>query len=193
MKVQQNEVTLASRRLHWGIWIVPLQLLILLSLMALPFVLVLHMMHRAMAQISPNATNPFEVLLFVFLLFPVAVVILPLIVAIWIAYLKSEIILTSQRLIYRAGLVARVSGELPLGNIEAIILTEPILGRLFGYGTVMVTTLGGLRLPFRFIGMAPEFHATLQTAVQIAKTKSTTIADSRTPNPSDDSRYMPKG
>lgn len=36
------------------------------------------------------------------------------------------------------------AGEPPMNNVEAIILAEPILGGVLAYGTVMVTTLGGL-------------------------------------------------
>ena len=72
-------------------------------------------------------------------------------VSIWITYSKSQITLTDRRLLFRTGFIMRVSGELPLANIEAIFLIEPLLGRIFGFGTVGVTSVGGASLPLRFI------------------------------------------
>lgn len=192
MNTQQNEATLAKRRLHWGIFAAPLLAGVLLCLLMLPVVFLFHLMRNMVAQLNPQAASPFGGWIVVILLFPMAVIVLPLLVITLVAYLKSELTLTNRRLIYKTGLWARVSGELPLNNIEAIVLAEPILGRVLGYGTVMVTTLGGLRLPFRYLASAPAFYATLQAAVQSAKTKPTASAGSRAPTPNDDSRFMPK-
>jgi uncharacterized membrane protein YdbT with pleckstrin-like domain len=38
----------------------------------------------------------------------------------------------------------RVAGEPPLEHAEAMIIVEPLLRRAFGYGTVTVTSVGGL-------------------------------------------------
>jgi uncharacterized membrane protein YdbT with pleckstrin-like domain len=45
---------------------------------------------------------------------------------------NSEITLTNKRLIYRTGFLARAAGELPLENVDAIFIFEPLLGRLLG-------------------------------------------------------------
>lgn len=192
MNTQQNEATLATRRLHWGIFAAPLLTAVLLGLLMLLVVFLFHLMRNMVAQLNPQATSPFGGWILIMLLFPMAVNVLPLLVVTLVAYLKSEITLTKRRLVYKTGLFARVSGELPLDNIEAIVLAEPILGRILGYGTVIVTTLGGLRLPFRYIVSATEFHATLQSAVRTAKTKPTASAGSPAPIPNDHSRFMPK-
>jgi uncharacterized membrane protein YdbT with pleckstrin-like domain len=89
-----------------------------------------------------------------------------------IAYLNSQIMLTNKRLIYRTGFLARAAGELPLENVEAMFISEPLLGRLLSYGTVAVSTLGGLQFPLRFIGKPQVFHAVLQGAVADAKAAS---------------------
>jgi uncharacterized membrane protein YdbT with pleckstrin-like domain len=112
-------------------------------------------------------------------------------IVVLVAYLSCQITLTNKRLVYRTGFLARAAGELPLENVEATFILEPLLGRLLGYGTVAVSTLGGLQLPLRFIGNPQVFHAALQRAVADAK------APSRPPPkpPSsalDNSRYMPR-
>ncbi len=85
------------------------------------------------------------------------------------AYLNSEMVLTTRRVMYRTGVLFRAAGELPLENIEGIVLFEPFLGRLFGYGTLTVTTLGGAVCPLVLIPKPQILHALLQKAVISAK------------------------
>jgi uncharacterized membrane protein YdbT with pleckstrin-like domain len=108
-----------------------------------------------------------------------------------VAYLNCEITLTNKRLIYRTGFLVRAAGELPLENVEAMFILEPLLGRLLGYGTVAVSTLGGLQFPLRFIGKPHVFHAALQRAVADAKAPSRPPAKAA-PAPLDYARYMPR-
>ena len=63
---------------------------------------------------------------------------------------------------------------------------------LLVYGTVTVSSLGGLRLPFQYLGKPHLFHAALQRAVAQAKSPPRS-APKLAPAPQDDSRYMPKG
>jgi len=107
------------------------------------------------------------------------------------AYLHSQIILTNKRLIYRTGFLARAAGELPMENVEAMFILEPLLGRLFGYGTVSVSSLGGLHLLLQYIGKPHVFHAALQRAVAAAKSSSR-LGPKAPLQPNDDARYMPK-
>jgi hypothetical protein len=70
-----------------------------------------------------------------------------------------------------------------------MFILEPLLGRLLGYGTVAVSTLGGLQFPLRFIGKPHVFHAALQRAVADAKAPSRPPAKAA-PAPLDYARYM---
>jgi hypothetical protein len=85
-----------------------------------------------------------------------------------------------------------VSGELPLENIETIFLVEPLLGRIFSFGTISLTSVGGARFPLRFIGTPKNFHIELQSAVAAAKMPRAHIKPP-TPPADDHSRFMPKG
>lgn len=40
------------------------------------------------------------------------------------------------------GFLNKISGELPLENVESIYIAEPLFGRILGYGTVAVTSVG---------------------------------------------------
>ena len=161
-------------------------------LMTLPVLFLVHLMSNMMSQLNPQPAKSIGGLLFLIVVLPEILVGLPLLLVTWAAYLKSEITLTNRRLIFRTGLVMRVAGELPLENVEAMIIVEPLLGRAFGYGTVIVTSVGGLRFPLRYIGSPQNFHANLQQAVNNAKRPVTTVNKISPPPLSDDSRYMPK-
>lgn len=187
-----NEVTLARERLHWGIFIPPLLLLVLLLLVTLPGLFLVHLMSNVMNQLNPQPGKPTGGLFFLIIFLPELLVGLPLLLVTWAAYLKSEITLTNRRLIFRTGLVMRVAGELPLENVEAMIIVEPLLGRVFGFGTLIVTSIGGLRFPLRYIGSPQDFHATLQRAVNDAKRPVQPVRTVSTPPQDDDSHYMPK-
>ena len=193
MNDRPNEMTLARERLHWGIFIPPMLLLVLLLLMTLPVLFVVHSMSNMMSQLNPQPAKSIAGLLFLIVFLPEILVGLPLLLVTWAAYLKSEITLTNRRLIFRTGFVMKVAGELPLENVEAMIIVEPLLGRIFGYGTVIVTSVGGLRFPLRYIGSPQSFHATLQRAVNDAKRPVQSERRVSTPPPDDESRYMPKG
>jgi uncharacterized membrane protein YdbT with pleckstrin-like domain len=155
----------------------------------LPILFIFRMMGNILGQLNqPGATASFSLLL----LLPLAVLLLPpllILLVASVAYLKSEITLTNKRLIYRTGFLVRAAGELPLENVEALFILEPLLGRLLGYGTVAVTALGGLQFPLRFIGKPQVFHAALQRAVADAKAPSRPPSKPA-PAPLDDSRYM---
>lgn len=54
----------------------------------------------------------------------------------------TEIAVTTDRLIYKRGLVARQVGELSIDRIEGVSLLQGVLGRIFGYGRVSVRGMG---------------------------------------------------
>ncbi|HZM02008.1 MAG TPA: PH domain-containing protein [Candidatus Saccharimonadales bacterium] len=126
---------------------------------------------------------------------PFFVIDLGLLMGTWFTYLKSEVTLTDRRLVFRTGFLSRRSGELPLENVESIYISEPLLGRLCGYGSVLVTTIGGATHRLAFIASPKSFYSTLQSVVLNAKNSaSDTSRPPRAPSPAqkDDSRFMPK-
>jgi hypothetical protein len=67
-----------------------------------------------------------------------------------------------------------------------------IIGRLCGYGTVAVTSVGGMTFPLRCLRSPQIFHTTLQKAVNDAKKPALPASKFPTQPPDDDSRFMPK-
>lgn len=54
----------------------------------------------------------------------------------------TEIAITNTRLIYKQGLIARHVGEMSIDRIEGVNVLQGILGRMFGYGNVIVRGMG---------------------------------------------------
>lgn len=63
---------------------------------------------------------------------------------------------TNRRIIIKTGIISRRTVELVLEKCEGIQVTQDILGRIFGYGSIVVTTGGATNCyyyvanPFRF-------------------------------------------
>ena len=54
----------------------------------------------------------------------------------------TEIAITSSRLVYKRGLVARHVGEMSVDRIEGVNVLQSMWGRLFGYGRLAVRGMG---------------------------------------------------
>jgi len=60
----------------------------------------------------------------------------------------SEFAVTTMRLIFKVGIVARYTTELLLGKVESIGVRQKLQGRLMNYGDLVVTGTGGVREVF---------------------------------------------
>jgi uncharacterized membrane protein YdbT with pleckstrin-like domain len=63
----------------------------------------------------------------------------------------------------KVGVLRTRSIELLLGKIEAISVDQGILGRIFGYGDIVLTGSGGTREPFTGIQAPLDFRRAVQT------------------------------
>ncbi|MAS88004.1 MAG: hypothetical protein CMH30_08545 [Micavibrio sp.] len=61
---------------------------------------------------------------------------------IFITIIVTEIAVTNTRLIFKTGLIARYVGEINVDRIEGVNIVQSILGRLLGYGQVIVRGMG---------------------------------------------------
>lgn len=55
---------------------------------------------------------------------------------------STEIAVTSSRLIYKRGLVARSVGEMSIDRIEGVNVLQSVTGRMLDYGRIMVRGMG---------------------------------------------------
>jgi uncharacterized membrane protein YdbT with pleckstrin-like domain len=55
----------------------------------------------------------------------------------------TEMAVTNKRVIVKTGLAERRTTEILLSRIESVVVDEPAIGRILGYGTVIVRGTGG--------------------------------------------------
>ena len=82
----------------------------------------------------------------------------------WIELRTSEFAVTSMRLIFKVGLVARYTTELLLAKVESISVTQGLLGRMLNYGDLIVTGTGGAREIFARVHDPVGFRNQVQRA-----------------------------
>jgi Bacterial PH domain len=71
---------------------------------------------------------------------------------------QAEFAVTSKRVIMKYGIIQRHSLELLLQKIEGAKVEQDIVGRLLGYGTLVVNGTGGTHEPFRNMAAPLEFR-----------------------------------
>jgi len=119
------------------------------------------------------------VLLTVFVLLPVAWLLaggnwsnfawIPLGVGLLIllaAFIKrqsSDFAVTNKRVLMKVGVFRTRSIELLLSKIEAISVDQSVMGRIFGYGDIVVTGSGGTKEPFSNIQSPLAFRRAVQS------------------------------
>ena len=79
-----------------------------------------------------------------------------------IRMLTSEFAITNKRIIIKVGLISRRTLEMNLNKIESVNVDQGILGRILGYGTIVVIGTGGTREPFPAISNPIEFRKRFQ-------------------------------
>jgi uncharacterized membrane protein YdbT with pleckstrin-like domain len=71
----------------------------------------------------------------------------------------TELAVTDRRVIYKTGIFQRHSMEMNTSKVETVGVNQSILGRILGYGTVMVRGTGGSFEPIPFIGDPLTFRS----------------------------------
>jgi uncharacterized membrane protein YdbT with pleckstrin-like domain len=77
----------------------------------------------------------------------------------------TEMAVTNKRVIVKTGLADRRTIELLLQRIESIAVEEPAMGRVLGYGTVIVRGTGGTPEVFSQIARPLEFREQVQRQI----------------------------
>lgn len=72
-------------------------------------------------------------------------------VAAGIRRVTTELAVTDQRVIYKRGIFARHTIEMNRSKVESVDVDQSILGRILGYGTLMVRGTGGSLEPMESI------------------------------------------
>jgi len=81
----------------------------------------------------------------------------------FVRYMTSEFAVTNKRVIVKVGLINRHTLELVLTKIETVGVDQGVLGRIFNFGTIVVTGTGGTKEPFKNIANPLGFRKQVQS------------------------------
>lgn len=83
----------------------------------------------------------------------------------WIKYISSEFGVTNSRVLIKVGFISRNSLELLISKVEGINVNQSIWGRIFNYGTIIVSGTGGTKEAFSIISQPLEFRKKVQEQI----------------------------
>jgi hypothetical protein len=78
----------------------------------------------------------------------------------------TEMAVTSRRVVVKQGLVSRKTIEMLLNKIETIEVSEPMVGRMLGYGSITIVGTGGTSEPFHKIAHPLLFRGAVQQELE---------------------------
>lgn len=142
-QLQPGETIVYRTRQHWSVFFKP----VLLSLVALMF--------AGMDNASLNQAASLFLVFFV----------LPYTLAVGMAYLVSDLMVTDRRFIARLGVRRITITESVLHKIESVDRDPGLLGRVLGYGNVTLNVAGGLRRRVNNVRAAIAFVEALENAI----------------------------
>jgi uncharacterized membrane protein YdbT with pleckstrin-like domain len=87
----------------------------------------------------------------------------------FVNYLTSEVGVTNKRFLAKVGWLKRRSVDILLTKVEAIQVEQGILGRIVGYGTVVVTGTGGTKSVLKNITHPFELRKIVQEQSETAQ------------------------
>jgi uncharacterized membrane protein YdbT with pleckstrin-like domain len=98
----------------------------------------------------------------------VALIVAGLIAILWGMARRNatEMAVTNRRVVVKTGLVSRRTIEMLLNKVESIEVSETTMGRLLGYGAIVVVGTGGSTEPFRKIAHPLTFRSRLQQQIE---------------------------
>jgi uncharacterized membrane protein YdbT with pleckstrin-like domain len=76
----------------------------------------------------------------------------------------TELAVTDHRVIYKTGLLSRHTLEMNRSKVESVDVNQTILGRILGYGTIIVRGTGGSLEPMRRIADPLTFRSHITAA-----------------------------
>jgi hypothetical protein len=81
----------------------------------------------------------------------------------------TEMVVTNKRVIVKTGILNRNTFEMLLSRIESIGVQEPVMGRMLGYGTVVLRGVGGTPDEFDLIAEPLAFRSHVQEQIEKEK------------------------
>ncbi len=87
----------------------------------------------------------------------------------------TELVITNRRVIAKYGFISRATFEILISRITGANFDQTIMGRIFGYGTILVHGAGGEISPIDVVDHPQMFHRALVDSIEHARTEATTL------------------
>jgi uncharacterized membrane protein YdbT with pleckstrin-like domain len=136
--LQPGETIVYSTKLHWRVYIHAILLLIAGIILAGAAVSI---------NDSHNLSLALRIAAGIFALLALSAALRA-----FIRRATTELAVTDHRVIYKSGLLSRHTIEMNRDKVESVDVDQSLLGRILGYGTVIVRGTGGSLEPMRNIG-----------------------------------------
>jgi uncharacterized membrane protein YdbT with pleckstrin-like domain len=82
----------------------------------------------------------------------------------YIRYKTTELAITNKRVIVKSGFISRQTIEINLSKVESIQVNQAILGRIFNYGTLIISGSGTSQAPITGISNPMAFRRAFMEA-----------------------------
>ena len=76
----------------------------------------------------------------------------------FVQYKTTELALTNKRIVAKFGFIKRETMELKLDKVESVQLGQGVLGRILGFGDVIVSGAGNPKAPIPYISNPMQFR-----------------------------------
>ena len=88
----------------------------------------------------------------------------------YVRYKTTELAITTKRVIVKFGLIRRRTIEININKVESIQVDQEILGRVFNFGTLVISGAGNPQAPVAGISSPMDFRRAFIEAQDQAKT-----------------------
>jgi len=148
--LQPGETVVYATKLHWFVYLWAILMLVICLILAFA------------ARFTADQQNLSLALWVAALIF--ALLALSAALRVFVRRATTELAVTDQRVIYKTGLLARHTLEMNRAKVESVTVDQTMLGRVFGYGTIIVRGTGSTLEPIRDISDPLTFRSHITTA-----------------------------
>jgi uncharacterized membrane protein YdbT with pleckstrin-like domain len=152
--LQPGETVVYDTKLHWVIYIRAILLLV---------VCVILVAASVATSDNQNLSLALQIAAAIFALLALSAALRA-----FVRRATTELAVTDHRVIYKTGLLARHTIEMNRDKVESVDVDQTLLGRIFGYGTIIVRGTGGSLEPIRTIGDPLTFRSNITAGPPVA-------------------------
>lgn len=87
---------------------------------------------------------------------------------VYVAKVSTELVITNKRIMAKFGFIRRSTIEMNIGKVESVQVDQSLLGRMFNYGTIVVSGAGNPQAPVPKVARPLDFRRVFtETADQL--------------------------